>query len=149
MKKITLALAAAALGLLASCQQTSDLYRDRHITKPISLDRDDVTLVVGRARGTDMGFRLLGILPLWLPSESDAIDEMYEYCRRIGEAPEGKARQFANTNIERRANYFILFSFPTVRATGDLVEFTGKGDSDDAKQQQQQTQNTVINVNNH
>ncbi len=148
MKKFALALAAAALGLLASCQQTPDLYRDRHLTKPISLDRDDVTLVVGRAKGSSMGCRLLGILPLWLPSESDAIDGMYEYCRKIGEAPEGKARTFANTNIERRSNYFILFSFPSVRATGDLVEFTGKGDSDD-KQQQQQQQTSVININNN
>lgn len=146
MKKIALILAAASLGILASCQQTADLYRDRHLTKPVSLDRDDVKLVVGRAKGSDMGCRLLGILPLWLPSESVAIDEMYEYCRKIGEAPEGKARTFANTNIERRANYFILFSFPTVRATGDLVEFTAKADSDDKTENNNQV---IINNNNN
>lgn len=148
MKYITLAIAAATLGIMSSCQQTSDLYRDRHLTKPIAVDRDDVTLVVGRAKGTSWGVRLLGILPLWLPSESTAIDNMYEYCRKVGEAPEGKSRTFANTNIERRANYFVLLSFPTVRATGDLVEFTGKGDSDDAGKNKQNT-NNVININNN
>lgn len=147
MKKFALALAAATLGLLASCQQTTELIRDRHLTKPIAVDRDDVQLVVGRARGTSTSFRLLGFLPLWLPpSESDALDAMYEYCRKRGEAPEGRARTFANTNIERRSNYFILFSFPQICATGDLVEFTGKGDSDESNKQQQQN---VININNN
>lgn len=151
MKKFILAFAVASLGLLSSCQQTAMTLRDRNMTKPIALDRDDVTLIVGRAKGTSTSFRLLGIFPLWLPaSESDAIDDMYEYCRRMGESPEGKSRAFANTTIERRANYFLLFSFPQMRATGDLVEFTGKGDSDDQKaQQQQQQQTNVININNH
>lgn len=149
MKRITLALATVALGLLSSCQQTTEMLRERHLTKPISLDRDDVKLVVGRARGTSTSFRLLGILPLWLPcSESDAIDRMYEYCRQLGEAPEGKARTFANTNIERRANYFVLFSVPQLRATGDLVEFTGKGDSDDVAKDQNNN-NNVITINNN
>lgn len=97
------------------------------MAEPISLDREDVSLLVGRAKGTSTSFRLLGMIPLWLPaSESDAIDEMYDYCRRLGMPPEGKGRTFANTTVERRSNYFILFSFPQVRATGDLVEFSKK-----------------------
>lgn len=144
MKKLILSLTAVSMALLSSCQQTTGVITNRNLTKPVAVDRDDVTLVVGRARGTDTGCCLLGILPVWLPSESDAIDKMYEYCRKIGEAPEGKARAFANTQIETRANYFILLSFPTVRATGDLVEFTGKGDSNDSKQNSQ-----IINVNNN
>ena len=145
MKKTILSIAAVSVALLSSCQQTTGVIRDRNMTKPVAVDRDDVTLVVGRAKGTNMGCCLLGFIPLWLPSESEAIDDMYEYCRRRGEAPEGKARTFANTTIETRANYFIAFSFPTVRATGDLIEFTGKGDSDDASQQQ----NINVNVNNN
>lgn len=151
MKRITLALAAVVLGLLSSCNHTTEMLHDRHLTTPISLDRDDVKLVVGRARGTSTSFHLLGIFPLWLPcSESDAIDDMYEYCRQLGEAPEGKARTFANTNIEHRPNYFILFSLPQLRATGDLVEFTGKGDSDDEAAKNEPVQmNNVININNN
>lgn len=145
MKKVIFALAAVTLALLPSCQQTTMSLRDRHMTKPISLDRDDVTLIMGRARGTSTSFRLLGIIPLWLPaSESNAIDDMYEYCRKRGEAPEGKSRTFANTTVERRANYFILFSFPQMRATGDLVEFTGKGDSDDRN-----ANSNVITISNN
>lgn len=145
MKKIILSIAAVSMALLSSCQQTTGIIRDRNMTKPVSVDRDDVTLVVGRAKGKNMGCCLLGIIPLWLPSESEAIDDMYEYCRRMGESPEGKSRAFANTHIETRANYFLLLSFPTVRATGDLVEFTGKGDSNDKAPNSQQ----IINVNNN
>ena len=145
MKKIILSIAAVSMALLSSCQQTTGVLRDRNMTKPVSVDRDDVTLVLGRAKGKNMGCCLLGFIPLWLPSESEAIDDMYEYCRRNGEAPEGKPRTVANTTIETRANYFLILSFPTVRATGDLIEFTGKGDSNDGNEQQ----NINVNVNNN
>ena len=145
MKKIALSIAAVAAALLSSCQQTTGYLRDMNITKPVAIDRDDVTLVMGRARGSDMGCCLLGIIPLWLPSESEAVDEMYEYCRRKGQAPEGKSRTFTNVTLETRANYFIALSFPTVRATGDLVEFTGKGDSND----ENKGNNIIVNNNNN
>lgn len=143
MKKIALSFAAVAVALLSSCQQTTGVIRDMNITKPIAIDRDDVTLVQGRAHGTDMGCCLLGFIPLWLPSQSDAVDEMYEYCREKGLAPEGKARTFTNVSLETSANYFIVMSFPTVRATGDLVEFSGKGDSADKGNQ------IIVNNNNN
>lgn len=152
MKKFFLAFVAASLALLPSCQQTSITHRGSHMTDPISLDREDVTVLVGRAKGTSTSFRLLGIFPLWTPaSESDAIDEMYDYCRNIGKTPEGKARTFANTTIERRANYFLLFSFPQVRATGDLVEFTKKRNvSHYAAEPQIPSQSpAVINIHNN
>lgn len=149
MKKAILSLALVSAVLLNSCQQTTGVLHDRNLTKPVSIDRDDVTLVVGRAKGKDMGCCLLGFIPLWLPSQSEAIDGMYEYCRQIGEAPEGKARAFANTTIETRANYFILLSFPTVRATGDLVEFTNKGDSNDQQPANNNNNNNVITINNN
>ena len=149
MKKIALSIAAVAAALLSSCQQTTGVIRDMNMTKPVAIDRDDVTLVQGRARGTDMGCCLLGFIPLWLPSESDAVDEMYEYCREKGMAPEGKSRTFTNVRLETRANYYVLLSFPTVRATGDLVEFTGKGDSADRDGNQIIVNNNNNNNNNN
>lgn len=149
MKKIIIALSLASLTLLNSCQQTVGSLH-HNMTRTIAVDSEDVRLVVGRAKGSDTGCCLLGIFPLWLPSKTDAIDDMYDYCREIGQAPEGKSRTFANTTIDTRANYFILLSFPTVRATGDLIEFTEKAPVQTTEAAPQSTNYfNVINNNNY
>ena len=120
----------ATCGMLAlgavSCSQTAltrGHHGDRGLTNNISVDRSDCKLILGRAVGEDRGFKLLGVIPLKSPSESVAVDRMYADARARGAQPEGEARQFVNTSTERSANYFILFSVPTIRSSGDLVEF--------------------------
>ena len=135
MKRITTLVVTAVAALLSSCSQTSlgptTHSGDRNLTKAVAIDRSDCKLVLGRAVGTDSGFSLLGFIPLKSPSESVAVDKMYENARQRGAQPEGKSRTFANTSIERTYQYFVLFGIPGIRSTGDLVEFTDGG-SDEA-----------------
>lgn len=127
MKRIVSVIAIAAAAFLASCAQTgmgpTTHSGDRNLTKAVAIDRSDCKLVLGRAVGTDTGFSLLGFIPLKSPSESVAVDKMYENARQRGAQPEGKSRTFANTSIERTYQYYILFGIPGIRSTGDLVEF--------------------------
>ena len=131
MKDIVKVTICGMLALSAvSCSQTAltrGHHGDRGLTNNISVDRNDCKLILGRAVGEDRGFKLLGVIPLKSPSESVAVDRMYADARARGAQPEGEARQFVNTSIEHTANYFILFSVPTVRSSGDLVQFYGKG----------------------
>lgn len=130
MKKIISIVTLAAAALLASCAQTgvgpSTMSGDRNLTKAVAIDRSDCKLVLGRAVGTDSGFYLLGFIPLVSPSESVAVDKMYENARQRGAQPEGNSRTFANTSIERTFKYYILFGIPGIRSTGDLYEFVEK-----------------------
>ena len=119
-----------AMGLLAagvtSCTQTGAIslhHGDRSTTNDITVDRPGCKVILGRAVGEDRGFSLLGVIPFKSPSEAKAVDRMYANARERGAVPEGNSRQFVNTSIERSANYFILFSLPVVRSSGDLVEF--------------------------
>lgn len=116
----------AAVALLASCSQQmvdpTTMSGDRGLTTGIDISRHNVKMVCGRAYGESYGFRLLGLIPLKMESETEAVDLMYENARARGAAPEGHARQFVNNSIEKSTNYFILGSVPVIRAAGDLVE---------------------------
>jgi len=102
---------------------------DRAKTAVVDLNRSDCKLVLGRASGMDQGFKLLGLIPLKSASESNAVDRMYEDAKSRGVVLEGNSRVFANTSVERTSNYFILFSIPTYRSTGDVVEYIGSSSS--------------------
>jgi hypothetical protein len=138
MKKITSFVTLAAALLLASCAQVgtgpSSLSGDRNLTKAVAIDRSDCKLVLGRAVGTDSGFYLLGFIPLVSPSESVAVDKMYENARQRGAQPEGNSRTFANTSIEHSFKYYILFGIPGIRSTGDLYEFIDKAPAADEEE---------------
>lgn len=137
MKRITSLIAATVGILLSSCAQTgtgpTTHSGDRNLTKAVAIDRSDCKLILGRAVGTDTGFSLLGFIPLKSPSESIAVDKMYENARQRGAQPEGKSRTFANTSIEHTYQYYILFGIPGIRSTGDLVEFTESAPAEEPK----------------
>lgn len=126
MKKIAYLTMCMLAACITSCTQSgmiSNHHGDRSNTNDITVDRPGCKVILGRAVGEDRGFKLLGLIPFKSPSESKAVDSMYANARERGAAPEGNSRQFVNTSIEHNANYFILFSIPTVRSSGDLVEF--------------------------
>jgi hypothetical protein len=118
---------AAFIACFTACKSTPphNLGGDRAKTAVVDLNRSDCKLVLGRASGTDQGFKLLGLIPLKSASESTAVDKMYENAKSRGVALEGNSRVFANTSVERSSNYFILFSIPSYRSTGDVVEYIG------------------------
>lgn len=126
LKKASLAL---SLACLASCSQNAmphALNGTRPDTLPVMTDRHNVKMVCGRAHGESYGFKLLGLIPFSTPSESEAVDRMYENARARGAQLEGP-RQFVNTSYEESANYFIVASRPVIRVAADLVEIQDEG----------------------
>ncbi len=99
------------------------------VMKSINVDSADVQLRCARAIGTSQGFKILGIIPVRLASETEAVNNMYQNARDRGAAPEGLASHFVNHSYEYKSNYNILYSRPEIRATADLVEILppGKG----------------------
>ncbi len=128
MKKYLSSILAVVIVLFcsSSCMQNAGGPRymsgDRGLTTGIHVDSVNVRTVTTRVTGRSTGFKLLGFIPIQLASETEAVVNMYENARQRGCAPEGYARQFVNNSVEHSSNYFILFSMPKVRATGDLVE---------------------------
>ncbi len=132
----TSVLAACAALAFSSCGQTrinSNIQGDYAKTGGISIDRTDCKLICGRVSGVSKGFRLLGFIPFAHPSETTALENMYENARKRGVSLEGESVAFANTSVESTSNYYILWSVPTIKTSGDVVQYvdtttTGKDD---------------------
>lgn len=129
-KILTLAFLSAATLLITSCGNSrppTTMSGDRGLTTGVHVDSSDVQVVTSRVTGKSTGFKILGFIPIKFASETEAVVNMYEEARRRGCPPEGAARQFVNNSVEHSANYFILFSYPVVRATGDLIQILPPG----------------------
>lgn len=131
MKNICYFTLFGAVLALSSCSSHNDALRNvggnYGLTKDITIDRDDCKLICGRAQGESKGFKLLGLISLKSPSESDALAAMYDNARSRGAKLEGESVTFANTSIERSSNYFILWSMPAIKISGDAVQYMGDG----------------------
>ena len=90
--------------------------------KAIDVDKTNVRVVCPRVVGKSEGFKILGIIPVRLASETEAVNNMYQDARNRGCAPEGKASHFINHSVEKSSNYRFFYSTPAVRASADLVE---------------------------
>ena len=116
----------AAAFALSNCSPfqgaPSDFSADFGQTGDLPIATSDCKVVCARAEGVSTGFKLLGI-PLSSPSETVAINNMYENARARGAKLEGESRFFVNKGLERGGRNYILFSRPTLRATGDLVQY--------------------------
>ena len=92
-------------------------------TGELTVDRNDCRVICAQAMGVSKGFSLFGVIPFKQPSETAAIKNMYDNAQKRGAKIEGESAYFANRAIERSANYYILWSRPTVKASGDLVQY--------------------------
>ena len=135
-KKLLTLIATVGLSLTTtSCMYKSTdptAYHGDHadtMMKSINVDSADVQLRCARAVGKSQGFKILGIIPVRLASETEAVNNMYQNARDRGAAPEGIASHFVNHSYEYKSNYRFLYSTPEIRATADLVEILppGKG----------------------
>lgn len=95
--------------------------------KPLDIDKTNVRVICPRVVGKSEGFKILGIIPVRLASETEAVNNMYQDARNRGCAPEGKASHFINHSVEKSSNYRFFYSTPEVRASADLVEILPPG----------------------
>lgn len=112
---------------ISSCTQTqsgiSGFHADFGQTGDLPIATSDVKVVCARVEGESKGLNLLGFIPLQSVSETAAIKNMYDNARARGAKVEGESRHFVNKGIERVNKNFIIFSIPTVIASGDLVQY--------------------------
>ncbi len=92
-------------------------------TDALKVDRNDCRMVCTQLVGESKGFSLLGFIPIKQPSEVVAVKRMYDNATRRGAQIEGRSAQFANRSIEHSSNYYVLWSRPTIKSSGDLVEY--------------------------
>lgn len=100
-----------------------DFSADFGKTGDLPIATSDCKVVCARAEGKSKGFNLFGFIPMKSTSETVAIRNMYDNARARGAQPEGEARFFVNKSIEKGGSNYILFSRPTITASGDLVQY--------------------------
>lgn len=88
----------------------------------------DCKFVAGRAIGESKGFNLFCFIPLKAASETEAVANMYNNARQSGCKLEGESRIFANTAVERSQDCFILWGRPSIKVSGDVVQYMNKGE---------------------
>ena len=129
MKNTLLISALSATLALSSCDLVSQVANPSapkgFIAKTggLSIDRNDCRVICAQAIGESKGFSLFGVIPFKQPSETMAVKGMYDAAQRRGAKIEGESAYFANRAVERSANYYVLWSRPTIKASGDLVQY--------------------------
>ncbi len=129
MKPTFLVGCACLAGVLSSCSLVSQVANPTEpkgfiaTTGGLSIDRSDCRVLSAQAIGESKGFSLLGIIPIKQPSEIQAVKSMYDSVARRGVQIDGQSAYFANRAVERSTNYYILWSRPTIKASGDLVQY--------------------------
>ena len=129
MKNTILISAFLATLALSSCDFVSQVANPQPpkgfiaTTGGLSIDRNDCRVICAQAIGESKGFSLLGLIPFKQPSETMAVKNMYDDARKRGVQIEGESAYFANRAVERSSNYYVLWSRPTIKASGDLVQY--------------------------
>ncbi len=124
---------ACLAGVLSSCSFVSQVANPTEpkgyiaATGDLNVDRNDCRVLCTQAMGESKGFSLLGIIPIKQPSEIQAVKAMYDSVAKRGVQIEGQSAYFANRAVERSSNYFVLWSRPTIRTSGDLVQYLPGG----------------------
>lgn len=134
MRLQLLSVAAVALTAtlsLSNCTQVqqppTDFSADFGQTCDLPIASSDVKVICARAEGQSTGLKVLGLISVKPASETEAIKGMYDSVVKRGAAIEGESRHFVNKSIERSSKNFIIFSVPTVKASGDLVQYMTSG----------------------
>lgn len=130
--------AVIALGMALTCSScmfkssTPVAFHGDHAdtaNSSIGVDTADVQIICPRVTGKSQGFKILGLIPVRLASETEAVNNMYQDARNRSCPPEGRATHFINHSYEYSSNYRFLYSRPEIRASADLAEILppGKG----------------------
>ncbi len=91
----------------------------------VDLSRKNYRIVKANAVGTSYGFHLLGFIPIKPPTYTAAVEDLYSKAGM----KEGQALAFVNVIQENSTLCLILFSLPRITVSGDIIEFTGEGET--------------------
>ncbi len=129
MKKGLFAIAVVCLCSFMFGCTTGGNYSDprMHGTK-VDLNRKNFRMIKAGAVGYDSGFWLLGFIPLSGRSEISAMNDLYSKVD-----VNGRATTLVNVIKEASANYYILFSIPSIKISADVIEFLEEPESSNAK----------------
>lgn len=105
--------------LCSSCASQNGKM-DQSTGTGVVLKSNNYKVLKAGARGDSYGFYLLGLIPIISPSYADAKYDLYD---GIGHKLEGRSIALANQTEDTSTVYLILFSFPRITITADIVEF--------------------------
>jgi hypothetical protein len=106
--------------LLSGCVAERSGSMPQSTATEVSLKEDNYKVLKAGARGSSVGFYLLGIIPIVSPNYADAKSDLYG---SVGHQMEGRSVALANQTQDSSSIYVILFSIPKIVITADIVEF--------------------------
>ncbi|MGA1191515.1 MAG: DUF6567 family protein [Bdellovibrionota bacterium] len=107
--------------IMAGCSSSLGGKMPQSTATSVLLKEKNYKTIKMGAKGTSIGFRLLGILPITSPNYAEAKADLYE---NLGTADlEGRPIALANQTEDTSSLYLILFSIPKIVVTADVVEF--------------------------
>lgn len=106
--------------LLSGCVAERSGSMPQSTATEVSLKEDNYKVLKAGARGSSVGFYLLGIIPIVSPNYADAKSDLYG---SVGHQIEGRSVALANQTQDSSTIYVILFSIPKIVVTADIVEF--------------------------
>lgn len=150
-KALRLTMAALALVLMTSCYQMQTVSKETVPYAEVKLNKKNYRVLATQVSGEDRGFSLLtGLqgynrfitayndninifmdiptvppgIPIDRVSDSKALDDLY---KKSGANQTGRATQLINVRKELGGFNAIIFGFPKIRYTADLIEFCPSG----------------------
>ena len=106
--------------LLGGCA-SQGAFKGQATTTGVSLSQNNYKIIKSGAKGQSYGFRLLGVVPIFMPNYALAKERLYQ---SVGENLTGRSVALANQTEDRSALYLLLFSIPKYTVTADVIEFT-------------------------
>jgi len=124
---VSLTAGSILLCLATGCSSTRVENNASSTQTQIDLNHANYKMIKAGAEGRSYGFRiLLGIIPITAPNTAAARSDLYSH---VGESVNGKSVALINVTEDRSTTWLLLFSIPKLVITGDVVEFTGEGNS--------------------
>lgn len=90
-----------------------------HTHTSVNLSEGNFTVVKTNVVGCSKGFSLLGLIPIYPPRLTRAMDRLYANA----EIQSGQSMSLAHLITEHSSSYWILFSLPEITARADIVQF--------------------------
>jgi hypothetical protein len=114
----SVALALVTTMSLIGCVSTGGMSHST-VTR-VDLSQNNFRVIKTGAMGQSKGLWLLGVIPLFSPSASEAKTDLYEH---LGRQMEHNATALINVTEDWSVFYLILVAIPRITMTADLIEF--------------------------